>query len=171
MSGQKSASWIMLYIVVSICYFGLISKILFTIFLKKICLLLFICCISFLFLVNIIAIFPLYLAVLGAYCMMFSDVTVYIAVSCAVDPLCWAAPPIRRELLAGPGSSTSYPAYINQPEIADHVDLHQSEVSEPPPQYRKKRMGEASVLKEMPKQFASNELSIRRAIWWALHRH
>jgi len=58
-----------------------------------------------------------------------------------VDPLCWAAPPIRRELLAGPGSSTSYPAYINQPEIADHVDLHQSEVSEPPPQYRKKRMG------------------------------
>ena len=73
--------------------------------------------------------------------MMFSDVTVYIAVSCAVDPLCWAAPPIRRELLAGPGSPTSYPAYINQPEIADHVDLHQSEVSEPPPQSRKKRIG------------------------------
>ncbi|PAN22509.1 hypothetical protein PAHAL_4G023900 [Panicum hallii] len=56
-----------------------------------------------------------------------------------VDPLCWAAPPIRRELLAGPGSSTSYPAYSNQPEMPDPVDLHQPEVSEPPPQYHKKR--------------------------------
>ena len=30
---------------------------------------------------------------------------------------------------------------------------------------------EAGVVKEVPKQFAGNELAIRRAIWWALHRH
>ncbi|CAL4966542.1 unnamed protein product [Urochloa decumbens] len=54
-----------------------------------------------------------------------------------VDPLSWAAPPTHRELLTGPGSSTSGPADINQPEMSDHVN--QPEVSEPPDQYRKMR--------------------------------
>ncbi|OEL15480.1 hypothetical protein BAE44_0023498 [Dichanthelium oligosanthes] len=55
-----------------------------------------------------------------------------------VDPLCWAAPPTRRELLTGPGS-TSDPADINQPEMSNHVDLHQPEVSGPPAQYSKNK--------------------------------
>ncbi|TKW22829.1 hypothetical protein SEVIR_4G253400v4 [Setaria viridis] len=56
-----------------------------------------------------------------------------------VDPLCWAAPPTRRELLTGPSSSTSDPASINQPEMSDRVDLHQPEASEPPSRYRNMR--------------------------------
>jgi hypothetical protein len=85
---------------------------------------------------------------------MFSDITFIYQCYCAVDPLCWAAPPTRRELLIGPTSSTSDPASINQPEMSDRVDLDQPEASEPPARYPKMR-----TLKELSSSIPLGEQS------------
>lgn len=56
-----------------------------------------------------------------------------------VNPLCWAAPPTRRELLGGLVASNSNPADLDQPEVSNPVDLDQPDVSEPPAPRTEKR--------------------------------
>ncbi|KAL6873875.1 hypothetical protein ACP4OV_013957 [Aristida adscensionis] len=61
-----------------------------------------------------------------------------------VDPLCWAAPPNRRELLGGPGPSALDPVETYQPEVTDHVDLQQPDMTESPARRRKKTVKRVS---------------------------
>uniref|UniRef100_A0A0E0HUZ5 MBD domain-containing protein n=2 Tax=Oryza nivara TaxID=4536 RepID=A0A0E0HUZ5_ORYNI len=63
-----------------------------------------------------------------------------------VDPLCWAAPPTRRELLGELGASTSRSVDVSQSEVSYPVDLHQPEESAPlPPRTKKKTMKRGRV--------------------------
>ncbi|GJM97519.1 hypothetical protein PR202_ga14451 [Eleusine coracana subsp. coracana] len=64
----------------------------------------------------------------------------------AVDPLCWAAPPTRRELLGERGASSLNHVDLYQPDVPGHAHLHQPEAFESPAQRLPKKRTLKQVL-------------------------